>query len=100
MGKLVVGLVLLLGLAAAAALVPLRGRMVLDRWSASRGPRDVVERSYHEAKAAAGLEPERPARARPARPPKPQARPATPTEGHSEADRAALERIIAEHAGH
>jgi hypothetical protein len=102
MWKLLIGLGLLAGLAAAVAFVPLRGRTVLDRWSASRGPRDFFERSYHEAKAAAGLEPEkaRPARTRPARPAKPPARaarPGMPTENHSEADRAALDRIIAEH---
>jgi len=102
MWKLLAGLALLVGLAAAVALVPLRGRTVLDRWNASHGPRDFLEGSYHEAKVAAGLEAEkpRPGRTRPARSQKPQAqsaRPSTPTEEHSEADRAALDRIIAEH---
>lgn len=101
MGKLLIGLGLLAALAAAVALAPLRGRTVLDRWNASRGPRDFLERSYREAKVAWTGEPERhrAGQARPARPPKPQARPgrpAAPTENHSEADRAALERIIAE----
>jgi len=99
--KFVIGLALLAGLAGAVVFVPLRGRTILDRWSASRGPRDFLERGYHEAKVAAGFEPEqpRPARARPVRPTKPQARPTRPgqpTENHSEADRAALDRIIAE----
>ncbi len=101
MRKLLIGVALLASLAAAAAFVPLRGRTVWDRWSASRGPLDFFERGYHEAKAAVGLEPEKPhpGRARPARPSKPQARtarPGPPTESHSEADRAALDRIIAE----
>ncbi len=101
MAKVLVCLALLLGLAAAVAFVPLRGRTVLDRWNASRGPRDFVERSYREAKAAAGFEAEkpRPGRARPTRPARQQARsarPGAPTEDHSEADRAALDRIIAE----
>jgi hypothetical protein len=101
MGKLLLGAAVLLGLAAAVTFVPLRGRTVLDRWNASRGPRDFFERSCREVKVAAGLEPEkpRPGRARPARPQKPQAhspRRATPTEDLSAADRAALDRIIAE----
>ncbi len=101
MGKLLVGLLIVASLAAAAALVPLRGRTVWQRWCAARGARDFVERGYREARAAAGLEPERrPARARPVRPARTQerpARPAMPTEDHSRADRAALDRIIAEH---
>jgi hypothetical protein len=102
MWKLLIGLALVIGTAMAVALVPLRGRTVLDRWNASHGARDFLERGYQEVKVAAGLEAEkaRPGRARPARPAKPQprsARPATPTEDHTQADRAALDRIIAEH---
>lgn len=104
MWKLAIALALLVGLAAAVALVPLRGRTVLDRWNASRGVGEFVERSYREAKVALGGRPERPrpGRAHPARPPPKQqarsSRPATPTEDHSDADRAAVDRIIAEHA--
>ena len=102
MWKLLIGLVLVAGLAMAVALVPVRGRTVLDRWNASHGARDFLERGYQEVKVAAGLEAEkaRPGRARPVRPAKPQARsarPATPTGDHSKADRAALDRIIVEH---
>jgi hypothetical protein len=104
MWKLAIALALLLGLAAATALVPLRGRTVLDRWNASHGVGDFVERGYREAKVALGGQPQRPrpGRTRPARPPSKQQarspRPATPTEDHSDADRAAVDRIIAEHA--
>lgn len=104
MWKLAIGLALLLGLAASVALVPLHGRTVLDRWNASHGVSDFLDRSYREAKVALGGQPERPhpGRARPARPsPKQQARtprPGTPTEDHSDADRAAVDRIIAERA--
>jgi len=85
--RLLFGLVLCAALAAAAAFVPLRGRTVLDRW---------------RAKVALGLAPEPPrpaARAKAARPVHPlarAARPAPPSEQHTEADRAALERVVAE----
>ncbi len=100
-------LVLLGGIAAAAALVPLRGKTVLQRWVAAPTAAEFTARGWQEAKVALGLEPERartrPARAqaqRPARPaaPRPMRRPAQPTEDHTDGDRAGLERVLAERA--
>jgi hypothetical protein len=102
--RLLFGLALCAALAVAAAVVPLRGRTVLDRWRAAPDAAAFATRSWGEAKVALGLAPE-PARA-PARPKSPRppraaaraARPATPTEQHTEADRAALDRVVAERA--
>ncbi len=98
------GLAILAALAAAIALVPMRGRTVLDRWNASHSTRDFLERGYRETKLAMGIgaEDPRPGRAHSPRLAKPQARPArppTPTEQHSAEDRAELDRIVTEHAG-
>jgi len=100
MAKLLFGLLVLGGLAAAVALVPLRGRTVLDRWHAAKSPVEFVERSLAEAKAAL---------AQSKRPAHPQARSAAratprpgrtgaPVEELSDRDRAAVDRIVAEHA--
>jgi hypothetical protein len=103
--RILFGLALLVALAAAIALVPMRGRTVLDRWNSSHGARDFLERGYREAKLAmgSGAQKPHPGRAHSLRPTKPQARPArppTPTEQHSDEDRAELDRIVAEHAKH
>lgn len=85
------GLLLVAGaLAAGAAYVPIGGRTVRDRWHASKGAADFARRSFREISQAAGLldPPARPA-------PKP-APPRAPVERHTEADRAALERVVAE----
>jgi hypothetical protein len=102
--RLLFGLMLCAALAAAAALAPLRGRTVLDRWRAAPDAAAFASRSWHEGRVALGLEPE-PSRAaarskasRPARPPARAARPAAPTEQHTEADRAALDRMLADRA--
>jgi hypothetical protein len=100
-------LVLLGGIAAAVALAPLRGKTVLQRWNAAPTAAEFTARGWQECKVALGLEPERararPPRAeaqRPARPSAPRAphRPAQPTEEHTDRDRAALERVLAERA--
>ena len=101
------GLVLLGGFAAAVALAPVRGKTVLQRWNAAPTAAEFAARGWQECKVALGLEPER-ARARPSRaesqrPPRPSGpraghRPAQPTEEHTERDRAALERVLAERA--
>ena len=98
------GLALLVALAAVVALVPMRGRTVLDRWNASHGTREFLERGYRETKLAMGIGAEKPHQGRahsprPTKSPTRPARPPTPTEQHSDQDRAALDRIVAEHTG-
>jgi hypothetical protein len=104
--KLLVLLALVAG-GVAAAYVPVRGRTVLDRWQGSRGAVDFAERAWAEARGAF-RSPEAPGRARgrsaergrdrPASPGRP-ARTPLPTETHTDEDRAALDRIVAERAG-
>lgn len=90
-------LALKLSLAAAAlwavwTFVPVRGRTLAERWSVAPGPVEFVERGWAEARSAFS---------------KPQAKPQArkpaagqrPTEGHTEADRRAVERILADHLG-
>jgi hypothetical protein len=98
--KMLFGLLLLGALAFAAATVPLRGRTVLARWNAARTPAEFVQRGWRETKVALGLEAEKKPPRQAARPPRPArpARPAQPTEGHTDQDRAALDRLLAEHA--
>jgi hypothetical protein len=97
MAKLM-GLLLAVGaLAAAAALVPMNGRTVLARWKASAGPADFASRSWREVALAAGLS-EAPAHRPAARAARPAPKRSQPAESHSEADRAALERIVSERA--
>lgn len=97
MAKLL-GLLLVLGaLAAAVALVPLDGRTVLDRWRAAPSAAAFASRSWGEVAVATGLR-DPPARRSAASRERPAARRAAPMERHSDADRAALERIVSEHA--
>ncbi len=89
-------------MAAMAAFVPVGGRTLLDRWRASSGPGDFAARALGElGKEARRLlrgapEPSRDARARaaPARP----GQGTPPAEHHTEADRKALDAIVAERA--
>jgi hypothetical protein len=106
--KLLVLLALLAGGAAAAAYAPIHGRTVLDRWYGATDAVDFAERAWAEAKAAL-RSPEPPGRARgrsadragdrPAAAPGRPGRAPLPTETHTDADRAALDRIVAERAG-
>lgn len=82
-----------LALAAAAAwavwaFVPLRGRTLEARWTASAGLSEFLERGWAEA---TGASPKPAARPQARQKPAPRER---PTEGHTEADRRALERIL------
>ena len=98
MWKLLFGLLLLAGLAWAAAFVPIHGRTVEDRWKSARSPADFLERGFDEAKVALGLvkPPVRTAKTAKAAPH--AARRAAPAEDLSEKDRAAMDRLVAEHA--
>jgi hypothetical protein len=88
--------VLKLAVAAAAiwavwSFVPVGDRTLAERWRAAGDLSTFVERGWVEATGGAGR-PSRPqARQKPA-----PAQPQRPTEGHSEADRRAVERILAE----
>lgn len=88
-------------LAAIWAFVPFGGRTLSDRWTAARTPSEFAQRTWAEMKGPAAP----PAKARP--PARPQARAAEPrdrnggrpTEGHTEADRRALDRIVSDRLG-
>jgi len=99
MAKLVGFLLVVGALAGAATLLPIDGRTVLDRWHAARGPVDFASRSWREVAVASGLQEAT------RRPGAPQARapagqpPQKPVEHHTDADRAALDRLVGERAG-
>ena len=87
---------LLLAAAAVAAVwsfVPIGGRTMAARWHHARTPAELAEGLWAE------LSPSPPRHAHPA--PRALARgrsgPARPTESHTEADRQALDRIVARH---
>lgn len=89
-------LALKLGLAAAAlwavwVFVPVRGRTFAERWRAAPGAAAFVERGWAEAAAALRKPAPRPQARQ-----KPHGAPAQPTEGHTEADRKAVERILSD----
>jgi hypothetical protein len=105
MARLLILMTFLVALAAAVALVPVGGRTVLARWHAARGPGDFVERGWDEARAALLGTPEkqpraaqRPKPAHPARPRSGTGAAERPAEHHTAADRAALDRLVEEHA--
>lgn len=81
--------------AAVFAFVPFGGRTLGDRWRAARTPSEFVDRTWAEMKS---VDP----RDRPTDRPPARAAPATagrerPAEGHTEADRKAVDRILSEH---
>jgi hypothetical protein len=115
--RLVVVALALAGLAAGALLVPFRGRTVAERWRAAPDAGAFVTSAWREL----GGEPEpKPAKkqrqaARAERPddgrtrPAPPSRPTiaersaprqVPAEHHTDADRAALDRLLSERARH
>jgi hypothetical protein len=87
-------LTLKLAFAAAAlwavwSFVPLRGRTLADRWHAAPDATSFAERGWAELTGAGHATPKPQARQKPA----PSQR---PTEGHTEADRRALDRILSD----
>ena len=95
-----------------AAFVPVGGRTVVERWNAAPSATAFAERGWHEVVASwdrlwGAEKPARTAKTAPARTPavRPQRQAAAgkpapePAEHHTEADRSALDRIVAEHAG-
>ncbi len=97
-----------------AAFVPVGGRTLVERWNAApsasafaeRGWREVTsswDRLWSDEKSARPAAKGAPARKTPAGPQRQAAAPAKPApepvEHHTDADRSALDRIVAEHAG-
>jgi hypothetical protein len=73
--------------------VPVRGRTLAERWRAAPSAAAFVERSWDEAAQAFAGKPSKPqaqARQKPAPPAQ------RPTEGHTESDRKAVERLLSE----
>ena len=68
--------------------VPLHGRTLEDRWRAARDPAAFAERGWVELKGAAKGAQRPQARQKPV--------PDHPTEGHTEADRKAVDRILSD----
>lgn len=92
-------------LAAVVAYVPLGGRTVLERWRASSGPADFAARTLGELEHAGrrwlrgAPIPSRDAQARATpRPPAHPGQATPPAERHTEADRKAVDALVAEHA--
>jgi hypothetical protein len=73
--------------------VPVRGRTLAERWQAAPDASAFLERAWAEARTAAGKPPSKTqARQKPVQGQR-------PTEGHTEADRRALDRILVDHLG-
>lgn len=95
---------LLAGAAVAAiwAFVPFGGRTLSDRWEVARSPSDFIERTWGDMKGPAQqpAKPRPPARATPAQRATtqraPGRAPARPDEGHTAADRRALDQLVAD----
>lgn len=100
MFRFFLGLLMLAGIAVAVAVVPVRGRTVLERWETSKGPSDFMDRSIREARAVLFPAKEKRAhRGAAATKPLPRnSKSAQPTETYSDADRKALDRLVAENA--
>lgn len=105
--KLLKWALVMAALAAVVAFVPVGGRTVLARWQAARSPSLFAERTWAELRQAFGRLAGRPGEARapsraqaraPVRPPAASPPRAAPVERHSEADRSAVDAIVAEHA--
>ena len=113
MRKLLVLLLAVAALAAVVAFVPVGGRSILDRWNAAGSARVFLSRGWGEIEkvvARTWSDPPDPGRAR-ARGPAQASRAAAgreasgtgpagapPVERHTEADRSAVDAIVAEHA--
>jgi hypothetical protein len=107
MARLFKWLVVAAAIAAVIAFLPIGGRSILERWQAARTPAAFVEKSWQELRAGAsrligsGTEPKREGSTRSAKAARsPSSKgPASgkPVERHSEADREAIDEIVAKH---
>lgn len=95
--KLLGLLLVLAALAGVVAFVPVGGRTVLDRWNDSRGAADFASKGWGEVAVATGLR-DPPAKKSAARAARPAAKRPPPVERVTDADRAALDRLVSEHA--
>jgi hypothetical protein len=97
---------LVAAIAAVLAFVPVNGRTLVDRWRKSRDTSEFVHGLWIEGRHAFSSAPTRSTSRHPSAPAAraaPHARTSTrsaarPAEQHSEADRAAIDRILTEHA--
>jgi len=105
--KLVKWALVLAALAAVVAFVPVGGRTLLARWQAARSPSLFLARAWTEIEQALGKPASRtggtpaPSRAQAraaARPPAGSPSRTPPVERHTDADRSAVDAIVAEHA--
>jgi hypothetical protein len=83
-------------LAAVWMLVPIGGRTLHARWTAAGGPEAFARATWAELDKALAKEPEPAPKAKGAREPA-GARAPRPTEAHTERDRQAVDKILAEH---
>jgi hypothetical protein len=90
-------------LAAVWAFVPIGGRTMSDRWHRARSASEFVDRTWAEVHGEARpTRPRAPANHTQSAAPRAQARAgssqvARPVEGHTDADRKALDRIVTDH---
>ena len=104
--KLLKWTLLVAAIAAVLAFVPVNGRTLADRWRKSRDTSEFVHGLWIEGRHAFSSAPTRSTSRHATAPtthPAPHARSSTrstarPSEQHSEADRAAIDRILTEHA--
>jgi hypothetical protein len=84
-------------LAAIWAFVPFGGRTLSDRWASAGGPEEFLGRTWAEMRGAprphGGKPQARSGQAAPARGAE------RPSEGHTDADRRALDRVLSQHLG-
>ncbi len=98
MWSLVKAAILLGALAAFVFLLPFGGRTLADRWRAADGAQDFATRTWAEMRGTPAPEkgPRKPAGKAQARAGERPGAPA-PVEGHTEADRKALDRLLDQH---
>jgi len=84
-------------LAAVWMLVPVGGRTLHARWAAAGSPEAFARAAWAELDRALAKAPEPAAKAKPGAAGREPAKPTRPTEAHTERDRQAVDKILAEH---
>jgi hypothetical protein len=109
MSRLLLALAVAVILVLVGAFVPVNGKTLVERWNAAPSATQFAERGWTDLTARwdglwgakpAGKPASKgaPSKGAVARPAGPRAAPAEPVENHSDEDRKALDRIVAEHA--